>query len=356
MTAIDLAALLAPTSAAPPCGPPIEYDEQYLELERLARGVTQEEDAEGKVVREAEEPDWHEVERVALDLCAKAKDLRVAIYLGRAELALTGLPGFADVVALIAGYLGQFWASVHPQLDPTDDNDSSIRVNALAALRDHSTIIRELRMAPLAQSRQFGRISYRDYAIAAGLIAAPSVRHGDEQLPDTMRVQAAFDDTALEALVEAQRAVDSSLGNLEAIVAAVEEAAGIGKGPDLAPLETLLREIKGVLDRELSKRGANEAQDLAAGMGAQGGESAGAGPAAGLGSLTSAGVRSREDVLLLLDKICRYYSDHEPSSPVPLILNRTKRLVTMSFFDILKDLTPAGVSEFGVIAGIKEEE
>ena len=114
MTAIDLAALLAPTSAAPPCGPPIEYDEQYLDLERLARGVTQEEDAEGKVVREAEEPDWHEVERIALDLCAKAKDLRVAIYLGRAELALTGLPGFADVVALIAGYLLHgLWDVIH---------------------------------------------------------------------------------------------------------------------------------------------------------------------------------------------------------------------------------------------------
>ena len=63
-------------------------------------------------------------------------------------------------------------------------------------------------------------------------------------------------------------------------------------------------------------------------------------------------VRSRDDVLLLLDRICLYYTNHEPSSPVPLILNRTKRLVTMSFLDILKDLTPGGVQEFGVIAGI----
>ena len=80
------------------------------------------------------------------------------------------------------------------------------------------------------------------------------------------------------------------------------------------------------------------------------------GDGAARGLAVSGAIRSREDVLLLIDKICRYYSEYEPSSPVPLILSRTKRLVTMSFLDILKDLTPGGVQEFGVIAGIKEED
>src|SRR5262249_54978637 len=148
--------LLTPLSEEAPSGAPAEYDGQYLELERLARGVAQEEDAEGRIVREAEEPDWHEVERVALELSARTKDLRVAINLARAELVLSGLPGFADALALIAGYLGQFWPSVHPDLDPDDNNDPSIRINALLALRDNATVLRSLRMTPLTQSRQFG--------------------------------------------------------------------------------------------------------------------------------------------------------------------------------------------------------
>src|SRR5579863_6171612 len=168
MMTIDRAALLAPVSADSPSGASVEYDEQYLELERLARGVPQEEDAEGKVIREAQPPEWGEVERIALELSGKSKDLRVAIYLARASLARHGLAEFADVLELIQGYVEDFWPSLHPQLDPEDD-DPSIRVNTLAALAHNETVLRSLRSAPLTDSRQFGRISYRDYAIAGGL-------------------------------------------------------------------------------------------------------------------------------------------------------------------------------------------
>jgi type VI secretion system protein ImpA len=134
----------------------------------------------------------------------------------------------------------------------------------------------------------------------------------------------------------------------------LSEALGGANGPDLAPLQKLLGEIKGLLDREVAKRGGGEAQ---ASVEEAGGEAARApGAAEGRAAAATGTVRSRDDVLLLLDRICLYYSNYEPSSPVPLILNRTKRLVTMSFLDILKDLTPGGVQEFGVIAGITEKE
>ena len=356
MTAIDVAALLAPVSGESPSGPPVEYDEQYIELERLARGVAQEEDADGKVIREAQEPNWREVERVALDLCMKSKDLHVGIYLARAELALAGLPGFRDALELITGYVKGFWPSIHPQLDPEDSNDPSIRVNALAPLRDNATVLRAVRMAPLTQSRQFGRISYRDYAIATGLMPPPPAKSTDEKRPDSSRIEAAFADTAIEVLQETQQAAAASLESLTAVDTTLAQALGSGNGPDFAPLTKLLGEIKGVLDREVAKRGGGEVEGSEEGAGGMTTETTAQATAAGRGAAASGMVRSRDDVLLLLDKICRYYSDYEPSSPVPLILNRTKRLVTMGFLDILKDLTPGGVQEFGVIAGIKEEE
>ena len=127
--AIDLAALLAPVSAEAPSGEPVEYDPQFNELETLSKGTPEQE--VGTTIIPAEEPDWREVERVGLELAARAKDLRVAVYLVRAELKLGGLPGMAAGLALIRGYLEQYWPSVHPQLDPEDDNDPSARVNAL---------------------------------------------------------------------------------------------------------------------------------------------------------------------------------------------------------------------------------
>jgi type VI secretion system protein ImpA len=351
MTTIDLAALLAPVSAESPSGPSMEYGELYLSLERLVCGVAQQEDANGKVIREAEEPDWNEVRRVALELCAQAKDLRVAIYLTRAELALSGLPGFADALALVAGYVEQFWSSVHPQLDPADGDDPSIRVNAIASLRDHATVLRSLRLAPLAHSRQFGRISYRDHAIAAGLMPLPSVNRGDDKPADSSRIEAAFADTPIDILAKTRQAAEASLRNVQAVNAALEQAVGSGKGPDLAALLELLGEIKTLVDRQFARREIPGSDAPMSDATAHAADAAQAGRA----NIASAAIRSRDDVLLLFDKICRYYTDNEPSSPVPLILNRTRKLVAMNFLDILKDLTPTGVAEFGLIAGIKQE-
>jgi type VI secretion system protein ImpA len=351
MVAIDLAALLEPISEGSPSGPPVEYDELYLDLEKSARGLAREEDANGKVIREEQPPNWPEVERLALDLCGKSKDLRVATYLARAKLAQEGLPGFDQGLALIDGYLRDFWPSVHPQLDPEEGNDPGIRANALVALCHNETVLRELRLAPLTQSRQFGRISYRDYAITTGLMP-PAGKAADEERPDSSRIEAAFSDTPLEVLQGVQHATAASLERLKSINATFSEQIGTGEGPDLSPLEKQLGEIRVVLDKELAKRGGGEQEKGPDGESKVTERGAGAGPTTAAGGT----VRSRDDVLVLLDRICRYYSDFEPSSPVPIILNRTKRLVTMNFLDILKDLTPGGVQEFGIVAGIKSEE
>lgn len=350
MTAIDLAALLTEISGDAPSGPSLEYDDRFIELEKVARGVEQEEDASGKVIREEEPPDWPEVERLALELAAETKDIRVAVYLARARLALVGFPGFREGLDLLKGYLSLFWPSLHPQLDPGDNNDPSIRVNTLASLCDNATILRPLRMAPLTESRQFGRISYRDYAIASGLMPAPPSRRADEKAIDMGQVDGAFADTPAETLSATQQAVAGAQEALTETDSLLDDVLGAGNGPDLSALGKLLAEIRTVLDREVAKRGGGEV--------AEAGERAEM-PVEGSTvpvSAISGAVRNRDDVLLLLDKICRYYSDYEPSSPVPIILNRTKRLVTMGFLDILKDLTPGGVQEFGIIAGIKEEE
>ena len=39
MSSIDLETLIAPIEVEPPCGPSLDYDPAYLELERLAQGT-----------------------------------------------------------------------------------------------------------------------------------------------------------------------------------------------------------------------------------------------------------------------------------------------------------------------------
>jgi type VI secretion system protein ImpA len=67
-------------------------------------------------------------------------------------------------------------------------------------------------------------------------------------------------------------------------------------------------------------------------------------------------IQSRDDVVEALDKICSYYERHEQSSPVPLLLRRAKRLATMSFMDIIKDLADQALPQVEVISGKSDEE
>jgi type VI secretion system protein ImpA len=67
-------------------------------------------------------------------------------------------------------------------------------------------------------------------------------------------------------------------------------------------------------------------------------------------------ILSREDVNRALDKICQYYEKNEPSSPIPLLLQRAKRLVSLSFVEILKDLAPDSMKQIDMVAGTRKEE
>ena len=56
-----------------------------------------------------------------------------------------------------------------------------------------------------------------------------------------------------------------------------------------------------------------------------------------------------------LDLICDYYRENEPSSPVPLILQRAQRLVNKDFMTIMTDLTPDALKQLQIITGTKKE-
>jgi type VI secretion system protein ImpA len=57
----------------------------------------------------------------------------------------------------------------------------------------------------------------------------------------------------------------------------------------------------------------------------------------------------------MLDKACEYFHRYEPSSPVPLLLERAKRLMSKDFVEILRDLAPDGIAQFEVVSGINRE-
>jgi type VI secretion system protein ImpA len=59
-------------------------------------------------------------------------------------------------------------------------------------------------------------------------------------------------------------------------------------------------------------------------------------------------------VVRALERISAYYAKHEPSSPIPLLVERCKRLVTMGFLDIIRELAPDGVRQIETLSGEKQ--
>ena len=54
----------------------------------------------------------------------------------------------------------------------------------------------------------------------------------------------------------------------------------------------------------------------------------------------------------MLDKICQYYARSEPSSPVPYLMKRARRLAEKNFMEIIGDLNPDALEQINKITGL----
>lgn len=345
MSSIDLDQLLAPVSADEPCGPDLEYDPELAELELASKGKPEQE--YGDTVIEAEEPEWKVVKRLALSLLQRTKDLRVAVPLGDACLALGDLDGFQDSLSLINTFVTEFWESVHPQLDADDDNDPTARVNAVAALLAPGGTLKLLRNTPLVRVQGIGQFSFTDVEIAAS-------GHDSDDLPTEATISGAFLDCNYDTLVATQNAFNAIHDHVTGIENQLSLKVGTSNAVNMAPLSGLINDIRKILSDNLQKRGANEQEvDETPDDDEVDTTVVGAAPPS---KKADGEIRGREDVIRAIDRICEYYEKHEPSSPLPLLLNRAKRLATKSFMEILRDLTPDALGQAESIGGVESKD
>lgn len=338
---LDLEALLKPVADDSPCGPDLEYDPAWQELERLAQGKPEQQF--GDTIIAAEEPDWREVSRRAEELLARSKDVRSAGLLARAQTHLDQFAGLSSGLRLIHQLLERYWDSLHPQLDASDNNDPTMRLNALAALADPQGLLRAARGARLSQSRALGELTMRQIELAAGKLTpregetAPGLAQVEQQVAAMVAQDAGLAATVNAALVAAR-----------AIAKLLDEKVGSDRSPDLKPLIAALATVDQVVARAAGSgqpAGSDDAP-VAGQAGAAGGPAVNAGGA----------IRSRGDVVLLLDRICEFLQRTEPTNPAPLLLQRAKRLMDMGFIEIMNELAPDGLSQARNVTGVKESE
>ena len=334
MECINLNQLLQASSEQTPAGDDLEYDPLFGEMERVAKG--KEEQQLGDTLIAAEEPDWTALQSHALAVLERSKDLRAAVQLSRALIRTHGYAGLADGLSLIKGYLENFWDSLYPQLDAEDNNDPTIRLNTLLNLCDPAEFLLPIANLTLLSSPRLGELSYRHIQLASGDIPHPE---SDQKSFTPEQIEACFHDADSAQLLITRTLLGQCIEMLDGIDKVVNEKLGSVSLFDLHPLRNQLK----ATELELAKRSLSvnptgsdmdkEMGDISAMSGAYDNQ-------------VPRAVNSREDVIRSLDRICHYYARHEPSSPVPLLLQRARRLVTMGFHEIVEDLAPEGQSHF----------
>ncbi|WP_020157166.1 type VI secretion system protein TssA [Methylobacter marinus] len=348
--AVDLESYLEAIDPENVCGDDLEYDADFIALEQAIKGKPEQQ--VGDTIQEAEPPNWREIRKSAEQLLTRTRDLRVLISLLRALIATEGFAGFNDGISLIKALVEQRWDSIYPQLDPDDDNDPTERVNILMSLCDHETILRPLQQTPLIESKGLGRFNLRDVSIATGKI---TVANNDSGISSST-IDAAVQDSDPENLQHTFEAISAGLDSLNGLERFVTEQVGINDAPNFGDLRNLLKESRALLTDWLATRGGVETVVTDEAESANDDDAGKAVPVAAEKKSAPGAINDTRDVLNALNLVCEYYKKNEPSSPVPIFIERGMRLVGKSFMEALKDIAPDGLDQANVIRGIRDED
>lgn len=333
---IDLDKRLSPLAEGQPCGPNLEYDADFLQLEEAARQQAGQEFANAstgaKVTIDGQGPDWPEVRRLAESLLERTRDLRVAVYYSRALLRTEGFAGLHAGLRLVLGLLEQHWAHVHPELDADDDNDPTMRVNALAPLVAADAVIADVRASWLLRSRQSGTLTVRDVEVAQGKLGA----RANEQVYTEAQVNGMLAE-AIALDPDLATVITDSVALVRRLSACLQDQVGAGASLDFKPLLTPLlaaaQAIGGVAPP------AGSAADADAAPGAVGGATAAPGASA------SGEIRSRADVIATIGRLVDYLERTEPTNPAQWLLRRAQRVMDMNFLEAIVELAPDALEQ-----------
>lgn len=332
--AIEL--LVGPIAPEGPCGVDLE-DTQLLAGFDAFRLF-------GSTVALSPETPWRDIRDRSMEALAQSRDLRLLAHLAAAVVRLDGLGKFCSVVSVADRWLSERWEAVYPRVD----DDALFRKNALNCLADRMAIVDAVRRAPIVSHRQLGVVTLRDIDLATGQVPPTEA---DKSIPSTTEVEAALAGTGVDELSGIAAQVANAAGAVRNIVATMQTRGGFESAPDFDPLLKPLMRVNKLLTDHLAARGGTATAPAAGEAGGETGAAAG-GPGTGGGGE----IKSRQDAIRAIDAAAQYFRKNEPSSPVPLLLDRAKRLVSKTFMEVLEDIVPDGVAQAKLVGGIKGDE
>ncbi|HET7203371.1 MAG TPA: type VI secretion system protein TssA [Steroidobacteraceae bacterium] len=332
-----IAPLTQPIAEANPCGEDLEHTQLLASLDsyRLFGQVSPIEPA----------PSWTEIKAKSVEALARSKDLRVLATLAAALIRTDGLVAFLGTLGVMAQWLELYWEHVYPRVD----EDAILRRSSINCFADRIAIVDGLRRTALLSHRQLGAVSLRDIELSTGVVSASP---GDGQTLAESQIHAIFAASPIADLGELRASVDEAIGAVRRIETAMVSQAGVESAPSLEGLTLYLNRVQ----RIVAERIAAHPDATRAGAAGSPEASADATPALDQRPLAVGSIRSRDDALRALEAVAAFFRQNEPSSPVPLFIERARRLVAKDFLEVLADVVPEAISQAKLASGVRDRD
>lgn len=315
------------------CGPDLEYDAEYTTLATLAAGKPESQFAA------AEPPDWARVRESAEALFARTRDLRVAMWWGRAKINTEGFVALPPVLALLHGLLNRFWDHLHPMPDP-DDGDAFARLSVISGFDKLDSVLGDLRQSILVPSGPLGGLRVRDVEVATQRLAAR-----DGEAPRTQGQISGMLGDMPEIAKALVRANEAALQGVKLLQDLVRDRFAMDMGVDLKVLRGMLAAVQSVLPVGAESLAPFDEPEV--GAPADGGKKPANWRPSGVHS-----VDSRHDAVRAIELVCSYLERVEPTNPAQLLLRRAGRVIDKNFLQLVRELAPDAIKEVAKIMGV----
>ncbi len=338
MAGLNFAELTKPVSAAEPCGPDLEDDNDFMNvtarLEVALPASYFRRDDDGRQV--AFDRSTIEFPAAFADLgglLERSRDLRLLVLAAKLAILNRDVPGFAAGLSAMADLLGERWGEVHPR---AADGDVVMREVALQGLDELATVVLPLQHAPLFVSRRIGPFAFRSQLVASGETRLVE----GEQHPDAGAIQAALGEVEVEELVATLGHVNAARDALARLGAIWREKVGADHPLGFPRLATLLDQIATFLDAAVARRVPGHQAS-----GAQAAASGAPAPAAGSASFGPGSVSNILQVKDTLAACLGYFRKTEPSSPAVLLIGQAQQLIGKSLIEVIQIMFPEHVDK-----------
>jgi type VI secretion system protein ImpA len=321
--------LLQALSAEHPCGEDLE-DTQLLASFDGYRLF-------GQSAPLASDTDWREIRDRSLEALEKSKDFRLLAHLASAVVRTEGFAAFAQTLSVAAHWLESWEGEVFPRVD----EDAILRRNALNGFADRMAVVDGARRAPILTHAQLGPLSIRDIEIAIGQVMPLE----EETAMDETQLGALLAASSVENLQALSAQLNEAVSSLESIEERMRSQGGAAAAPDFEGLLAPLARAQKLVNDHLATRSPT-ATEASADEGAQ--------PAAGSGPAAVGSIRTRQDATRALDAVAAFFRTNEPSSPIPLLIERAKRLVAKDFLEVLAELAPEALAPAKAASGVRD--